>query len=265
MMSTLTLLTTLLAGPAQADGLSLTGAHLTHGVFGPPRKEAKLLPGDSLVVSFDIAGITADDEGKVRYSIGTELSDSTGKVLFRQAPREQETTASLGGGRLPAFSQVDVGLDQPPGEYKLKVTVSDKAADKSASLTQSFTVLPRAFGLIRLSGSRDPDGQLPAFLPTAGQTVWLHLAVVGFERNNEGQPDVLFEVRVKDDKGKPTVVRPATATINKDVPKRDLALPLQFPLMLNRAGRFTVELKATDRVSGKTVEYSAPVVVRDNH
>src|SRR4051794_15837787 len=103
MLTTLVLLTGLLSAPAQAEDLSLTDVRLTHGIFGPPRASAKVLPGDRLVVSFDIAGITTDEGGKVRYRIGTELSDAKGKVLFRQPARDQETIAALGGGHLPAF------------------------------------------------------------------------------------------------------------------------------------------------------------------
>ena len=58
-------------------------------------------------------------------------------MLFRQPARDQETIAALGGGHLPAFAQVDVGLDQSPGDYKVKVTVTDRATDKSASLTRT--------------------------------------------------------------------------------------------------------------------------------
>ena len=262
MLSTLALLAGLVA-PAQADGLSLKDVRLTLGIAGPPRASAKLLPGDNLIVSFDIAGITTDEAGKVRYSIGTELSDSEGKVLFRQIPRPQETVAALGGGTVPAFAQVDVGLQQPPGEYKLKVTVTDLASSKSQSLTQPFTVLPKAFGLVRLSASLDPDGVYPACQPVVGQTAWLHLAVVGFERaGSGGQPDVTLEVRILDENGKPTTAKPISGTVNKDVDAKAPSLPLQFPVALNRPGKFTLQLKVADKVSGKTVQIAAPFIVR---
>ena len=262
MLSTLALMAGLVA-PAQADGLSLTDVRLTLGICGPPRASAKLLPGDNLIISFDIAGISADDSGKVRYSIGTELSDANGKVLFRQVPREQDTVAALGGNTLPAFAQVDVGLQQPPGEYKCKVTVTDLATSKSKSFTQPFTVLEKAFGLVRLSASLDPDGQYPATQPVAGQTAWLHLAVVGFERASEGgQPNVTLEVSILDDKGERTTKKPITGTINKDVDAKTPVLPLQFPIALNRPGKFTLQLKLADKISGKTVQHSAPFIVR---
>jgi hypothetical protein len=262
MLSTLALLAGLVA-PAQAAGLSLTDVRLTLGICGPPRASAKVLPGDNLIVSFDIAGISADDAGKVRYSIGTELTDSQGKVLFRQVPREQDTIAALGGGTLPAFAQVDVGLQQPAGDYKLKVTVTDLATSKSQSFTKEFTVLEKTFGLVRVSASLDPDGQYPATQPVAGQTVWVHLAVVDFKRDKEGgQPNVTVEVSVLDDKGNPTTKKPITGTINKGVEAKTPVLPIQFPLSLNRPGKFTLQLKVADKVSGKTLEHSAPLIVR---
>src|SRR5262245_56963482 len=125
MLTSLAVLAGLLAQPAEVDTLSLVDARFTYGVFGPPRPNAKLLPGDHLVVAFDVAGITVDDAGKVRYSISTELSDAAGKVIHTQPAKPAESVANLGGGRLPAVAHVDVGLDQPAGEYKVKVTVVD--------------------------------------------------------------------------------------------------------------------------------------------
>ncbi len=57
------------------------------------------------------------------------------------------------------------------------------------------------------------------------------------------------------------MVKPVVGTVDKDVPAAAASLPLQFPLTLNRAGKFTLQLKLTDKVSDKSVEYSAPVTV----
>src|SRR5262249_1411879 len=130
---------------------------------------------------------------------------------------------------------------------------------------RTFTVLERAFGLVRLSASRDPDGHLPAFLPAVGQTVWLNLTVVGFQREKDSQPHVTLEVRIVDEDGKPTTAKPLTGPVNKDVPDKDEALPLQFPILLNRPGKFTLQLKASDKLSGKSVEFSAPFRVQSPH
>ena len=65
-----------------------------------------------------------------------------------------------------------------------------------------------------------------------------------------------------DQNGKPTVEKPPTGEVSKDVPDKLLALPMQFLLDLNREGSFTVELKATDKVSGKTATVSFPLTVQ---
>ena len=52
-----------------------------------------------------------------------------------------------------------------------------------------------------------------------------------------------------------------TGTVEKDVPASAISVPIQFHVSLNRPGKFTVELKATDKVSGKTDTRSFPITV----
>jgi len=137
MFSALALLAVLGAAPSQADQLVLSDARITAGILGPTRPRTKFLPGDSLFISFEIDGITIDDTGKARYSTSTEITDSEGKVVFRGPAHDREALAMLGGARLPAYAQVDIGLDQPPGEYAVKVAVTDLANKKSQTLTQN--------------------------------------------------------------------------------------------------------------------------------
>ena len=40
--------------------------------------------------------------------------------------------------RIPAYAQLDVGLQQPPGDYTLKVIVTDRASKKSQTLTRKL-------------------------------------------------------------------------------------------------------------------------------
>ena len=69
-----------------------------------------------------------------------------------------EVPLSLGGNRVPGFSQIDCGLEQPPGKYTLKLTVTDRAANKSATFTHDFEIAERGFGLVRFSTTRDTAG-----------------------------------------------------------------------------------------------------------
>ena len=51
--------------------------------------------------------------------------------------------------------------------------------------------------------------------------------------------------------------------MSKDVPANFLAVPMSFPVTLNRAGKFTVELTATDAVGNRTAKLSFPIKVLD--
>jgi hypothetical protein len=260
MLTTVALLTVLGWVPGQADGLTLTGVHLTHGVLGPTRTDARVVPGDSLYVTFTIDGISADPTGKVLYQMTTEVTG--GKVPFKSPPRDLEAFNALGGNTLPAYARIDIGLEEAPGDYIALVVVTDRASKKTATLKQPFTVLPKAFSLVRLSLTKDPEGFSPAGLLGPGESVWVNLGVVGFERDpNKKQPNVSFQLRILDANGKPTVSNPLTGAVDKDVKDTALALHAQFLLPLNRPGTYTVEVSATDTLTMKKSNLSFPLVV----
>ncbi len=88
-------------------------------------------------------------------------------------------------------------------------------------------------------------------------------SAVGFERDRTSkQPNVQFEIRVLDERGEPIHKRPTTNSVNKDVPEQASAVPMAFPLSLNRPGKFTVELLANDQISGKKAKTSFPITVQ---
>jgi hypothetical protein len=262
MGTALALLAVLGLPAAEAGDLRLNNARSTYCVLGPTRAADKVLPGDKYVLSFDIEGITIDDEGKARYSVGFDVADASGKVLFKQEPKEQTAQASLGGNSLPASAQLDVGLQAKPGEYNLKVTVTDLATKKTAELTRKAEVLEKGFGMVRLTTSSDQDGRMPVSVPGCGEWLFVHCGIVGFTRNDASkQPDVTLSMVIKDEQGKPTTAKPVTVVVNKDVPEAAPALPLRQLLVLNRAGKFTVELTATDRFANKTATLSFPLTV----
>jgi hypothetical protein len=247
---------------ARAADLNLVNVRTTYDIFGATRSDTKLLPGDKIVLSFDIDGVQPNSAGKVLYSIGMEVTDSKGTVRFKQAPRDKETTLSLGGSRLPAFASLQIGTDQPAGEYTVKLTVMDRTSKASKTLTRTYQVLPKAFGLVRLTTTQDSGGQHPLPCPVEGQPLWVNFVVVGFGRaESGGQPNLTVTLNVLDETGKPTMAKPFTGEVSQNVPAQAQALPLQFLLDLNRPGKFTVALTATDRVSQKTANLSFPLVV----
>ena len=84
MWTTLALLSALSVTPGQND-LSLTHVRPTLGLLGPTRSTKTISPGDILYLSFDIEGISVDEQGMVRYSTALEVSDASGKMLFKRA------------------------------------------------------------------------------------------------------------------------------------------------------------------------------------
>jgi hypothetical protein len=228
------------------------------------RTNTKVIPGDSLVVCFDVSGIRIDEQGKVRYNTGLEVTDSSGKAVFKQDPRDLQVNAALGGDKIPAFASVQIGMEQPAGQYTLKVTVADLSGGGKATLSRAFEVLPKAFGLVQLSATADAEGLLPVPTPGAGQGLWLHCGVVGFARDNASkQPNISLSVRILDDAGKPTFARSSSGSINKGVVADALVLPAQMPLLLNRAGKFTVEITTTDQLSGQKDVRTFPLNVAE--
>jgi hypothetical protein len=249
--------------PGQASApFNLANARTTYDMFGAPRPDTAFLPGDKLVLSFDIEGMQPDAAGKVLYSIAMEVTDGKGAAQLKQAPRDQEATLALGGNHVPAFASLQIGMDQPPGDYTVKLTVTDRVAKASKTLTKTYQLLPKGFGLVRLSTTQDPGGQYPLPFPAEGQPLWVNFVAVGFARDQgKGQPNLSVMLTVLDETGKPTMARPFTGEVNQNIPPQAQALPLQFLVDLNRAGRFTIALAATDQVSGKTAKLSFPVVV----
>lgn len=266
MLTTLAFVAALGLTPGQGGTLALTNVRPTYGVLGTIRPDLKYLPGDEVFIAYDIENIKETATGKVLYGMSMRVEDSKKKVWFEQKGEQEKIQAenSLGGNRLPAFANVSIGVDQPPGVYTLRVTVTDRATKASKELVQKFEVLAPAFGIVRLTTSLDEQNRLPApMVGVPGQLIFVNFAAVGFGRSAKKQPSMSLQMRVLDEKSKPTLAKPATGEVD-DVPKNLPAVTMQFPVSLNRPGRFTVELKATDNVTKKTVTLTFPITVLSN-
>src|SRR5205807_1036583 len=126
MWTTVALAAALSLAPGQSDQLSFLNVRSVTGYFGPERQSEKILPGDIYLLVFDIAGFKINPEGKILYRMAMQVTDSRGKVQFGHEPQDREAYNSLGGNRVPASSFIEVRFDQPPGEYTLTLTVTDR-------------------------------------------------------------------------------------------------------------------------------------------
>jgi hypothetical protein len=246
----------------ESNKLALTNVRSTFGVLGPARRDDKVLPGDSYVLSFDIEGVKVADDGKVLYSVGMEVTDRGGKVQFKQDPSDLEAKAALGGSSLEGFAMVNIAPEQPAGKYILKVFVTDRATHQSTSLSHEYETLPKAFGLIHLTMTLDPEGKITAPFLSQGESAWINFTAVGFGRDKTTQqPNLEVNLRALDANGKPTLPKSFSGLVDKDIAANADTIHLQFDLDLNRAGKFTIELKANDKVTGKEATLSMPITV----
>lgn len=277
MLPSLLMMSALALTPAQGSGgLQLTNARNTYGELGGPRPEGKLLPGDILFVAFDIDGISVDPEGIVNYTMAMELLDKNNKPIFKQEPATKRDFMPLGGNKLPARAFVTIGLDQQPGEYTMKLTVTDNgsAAKSSQVLTRKFEVASPTFGIVLVHTTVNELGDLPApTTGTVGQAVFVQFGVVGFDRAKDpkekdpkkpAQPNVSLEITPLDERGQPTVQKPLTLVVNDKVDEKDGLFTYRYLLPMTRVGKFTVRIKATDNLSKKTATAELPITVLPN-
>ena len=152
-----------------------------------------------------------------------------------------------------------IGLDQPPGKYTLRVTVTDRISKDRKELSRNFEVLKRGFGIVRLTAP---------CVGFTGQSFMAHFGVVGFRKGTDKVPKVSVRMNILDENSKATLTKPFTVEIPKDLPEEAKAedltvLPMQFPFPLNRPGTFTIQLEATDQISKETVKQSYKITVLD--
>jgi hypothetical protein len=256
--------------PAESGQLQLANDRPTYGVMGATRPEGKVLPGDIYCVTFDVLHLQEDQSGKVSYSMGLDLTNPKGKTQFKRDPQDMEVVNGLGGRTMPAFAAVEIGTDYPAGEYTLKVTVTDRAAKATQTLVRRFEVAPMTFGIVLLRNSYATTNLPPApSTGVAGQTIVVQYAAVGFQRDNNKQPNVTGAMEILDEQNKPVLPREAVSeNITRAADKEALAtaevLPLNFTVFLNRPGKFTVKVKAIDKVGNKTAETSLPLTVLES-
>ncbi len=251
--------------PAQppAGALQLTNVRLTIGELGPTRPTNKLLPGDVLYVGYDIEGLPIDPDGTAKYTIAMEVIDSANKIIFKQDPREMSDFVPLRGNRMPARAFVTIGLDQEPGMYSCKVTVTEPKSKSTSNITVKFEVLKKDFGIVAVLTTYDLRMEFPAPTSgTVGQTIFIWMSIASFERDAKTkQPNVEIEFTVLDEKGQPTLEKPVKQVQNSGIEADKGAFRVIFPLYMNRPGTFTVRVTAVDKVANKTSTYELPVTV----
>jgi hypothetical protein len=263
MWMTLTLALALHAAKAQESALTIANDRLTYGYLGAARKDDEFLPGDICFLAFDVQGMTFDAAGKASYSVSMEVQNEKGETRFKQVPNKLQAQNYLGGTTLHSVAHLQIPMEAKPGTYTLRLTIEDRASKATKTFERKGKVLPADFGIIQVGTTADAEG-ISAVPPlgTLGQSLFVNFSVVGFERDKaKKQPDVVVNMRLLDEQGNPTMPKPLTGSAKSGVPDDYKLLPMQFGITLNRTGKFTVEITATDKLNSKTAKVSFPIRV----
>jgi hypothetical protein len=249
------------AGPA--DALEIVEPRGTYGHLGAVRPKDGILPGDVAFFTFGVKNLQFDDKGQAKYSIGIEVRDANGELFFEQKPYNVVSQNYLGGSVIPCSAHIEIPLDAKPGALHWKVTVEDRESKKTAVLEGKGKILPAGFGIVRVGTFADPEGKVPvAPVGVVGETLFINFGAVGFMRSDKTkQPDLVVELRVRDEKGALTFAKPLSGQVNDKVPASTRVLPMQFGVTLNRPGRYTVELTSRCNLCNATTSVTLPIRV----
>jgi hypothetical protein len=244
--------------PGVSPALQLINITPRYGIpLGAPRTDTKCIPGDVLYITYDIEGLKIDEKtGKANYLTTLELLDSGNKVIFKKET-PNESSPQLGGTRMPGDLYIETGRKQAAGKYLIRLTVNDRVAKETKAFVYEFELLPPDFGFV---------GVLAPAVGFPGQHYVANFILLDMTLDKNQQPSVDIMMRVLDETGKKEVAKPIYSNLPKDLPddidlKKDNFVPMQFPIYLNRAGSFIVEINAADKLAKKTIQLKYPLKV----
>ncbi len=247
--------------PALRAELKLENTRFTYGEVGPTRTDTQVLPGDELTLAFMMTGLAKDAAGQINITLVSELLDEKGKSLAKMPPKSLKALVALGGSEVPGMLSLSLPVEVRPGKLRMRGVVKDVLAGTEATTERAIEVLPAQLGIVRLRLVNDANGQIPSGgNVTVGQTVHTHCLAVGFTRKDK-RIHLTGSMRVLDAAGKSTYPKPLSFVLDQEVPAEVKHATFKFSLSANRAGRFTIQIEAHDKIADKTVTQAIPIVV----
>src|ERR1043165_414568 len=222
-----------------AKAVDLKNLRPCYGKLGATRQDNTVLPNDYFFLMYDIERLATDPKnGKVSYITTLELTGPD-KTVQKLPPTPNEAIPELGGKNMPGEAFLRVRRDDPPGKYTLKLTVYDKIAKKEVYAFQTFTVVADTFGIT--------DVNAPA-VGFPGQHYVPRFVLVNSTLDGpKGSkfPKVEISMRILE-KGKP-VAETVKTYLPDALPfgmnlEEFNAVPLSYPIYVNRPGRYTMEI-----------------------
>jgi len=234
------------------QNLQLENLRTPMGVYGSSRAAThEWVPGDLVLVSFDLTGLTTRPPGRVFYGVGVTLQDPQGKVLLDQAGGQNEAYLPLGGGRIPAYAACELPPDMAPGTYTMTLIATDFSTKKEAKAIRKIQVGPRKFGIVRVNNTFATNEAAPN-IGFPGQQFVLRFGLANCTidpKTLRGKQEL--RIRILDESGKAITDKPIVTEITEVLDEVSRLSPCTYPYQPNRPGRFQIEIEAVDQLSAE--------------
>jgi len=241
------------------------------GFFGPARPNAEFYPPqDLLFVRYQLRGVRYREVpaftsgGAVDLEFRAQLIDGHGETLLTNVGPIQGGT-SFGGPCFPGYAFLPLTTALPPGQYTLRLTVTDKVSSATARFERPVTLAPARLAVNAALYALDADGKV-AVRPdalTTGYALYHRLNVVGLDGSKEFLEVTDLLELIDADTGK--VLQRSETPVRQPNPRTPI-LTGHFTWalgVLTRPGRFIHRHTITDKVSGKSVVLELPLCVRE--
>lgn len=238
------------------NALTIENVRPTFGSPGPDRAGAlQVYPGDTLFISFALKGLQTNNQGQGKVRLEVEATDAAGTRVFRQDSGESTFLNALGGDSFHTNVRLDMGPKTAPGKYKVKVIATDLTSKANATRESDIEILPPGFAIVKVTAGIDQNLTSSASVFGVGQALYLGFTVVGYQNEVATKhPNLRLEMKVKEG-GVVLSGASQTGEVNatqvEKVPQGSSTVPGRFILPLNKVGKFTVEVTATDLVTQK--------------
>lgn len=238
------------------NALTIENVRPTFGSPGPDRAGAlQVYPGDTLFISFALKGLQTNNQGQGKVRLVVEATDAAGTRVFRQDSGETSFLNALGGDSFHTNVRLDLGPKTTPGKYKVKVIATDLTSKANATKESDVEVLPPGFAIVKVTAGTDQNLTSSATVFGIGQGLYVGFTVIGYQNEPATKhPKLRLEMKVKEAGAVlpgASQIGEVNATQAEKVPQGSSMVPGRFLLPLNKVGKYTVEVTATDLVTQK--------------
>ena len=232
-------------------------------------KNAKHYPGDTIYLTFQIAGFQVEGEHKqVHLTYRMESRDPEGLLIVE--PKKGEVKVELAQEDKDWTPKIRLEAPIPSagigGKYHILIAVADENGKNEAKLDVPFdvtgpvfTAVPKITAQDRQFLRREDDTALMAdrvYHP--GDTLWMRFTFAGYKFGPKNKLHIQYGLALKTAEGKVLFSQPTAADLEEDgfYPKR--VAPAIFNLQLDKTiprGEYTVLLIVRDLIGAETSEY----------